>query len=776
MSRKQSSGQPRLRTITVFAPVPEPALDELTQRLRELRAKPSPFEAMPNTHFARLAVLPRNAVRPQPRPQGMRRSARLLDLVTHLGRAQKADPPSLSYLLFSASYDADPGTRDDTAYIEQLRRQLGASADRIWGLCFGYPGRSDQAEFGAFFRERSLRPAGYLFSASDSEPTVGQIQSALRLRQKVIGLALRTDGGSEADLHEQFLATFGQADAHRSDQPVPGTQLPPLDSAAEPALLDPATGAEQLAAVDRGVLTDPDLIDVQNFVTSGYPRHHASRHLLLRITDPPAARKWLALTAESIPTAGWAEQYVDRIGRRPADDTLPDDTLPDDPGPRASAPDFAVHLAFSYAGLVRLGLPESELAGFASEFRAGMAGREAGLTPGLGTSTWQPPFAAPADRSGDPPTAPVHLLVMFSAADPEALKVRLDARPDLLPGPEHGFQLLDALEGGRIPEDRYGPGGSTGKPGFLEHFGFVDGLSQPRIHGVTAGRRTAELPAGEILLGYGDVDGDTAGAGLPAALAKNGSYLVYRKLEQDVPAFRELTRQLAQRLENKLGRRASGTDPEELAAAKLMGRWRDGTPLTLSATRSDPALAREPFGYQEHDAEGLQCPVGAHVRRANPRDSRPVDPNPKITDGGHPGLEAELARRHRMLRRGIPYGRPLPEPTDSESPDATSANGVRVAVDDPSVDDQKRGLLFIALVGDIRRQFEFVQAHWMSDGNAFRLGTDPDLVAGASPEGIKLTVQGRPPTFIQPTKPLVTCRGGEYFFLPGIAALKRIAN
>ena len=109
-----------------------------------------------------------------------------------------------------------------------------------------------------------------------------------------------------------------------------------------------------------------------------------------------------------------------------------------------------------------------------------------------------------------------------------------------------------------------------------------------------------------------------------------------------------------------------------------------------------------------------------------------------------------------MLRRGIPYGTPLPEGDEGGA-------------------DDERGLAFIALVGDIRRQFEFIQAHWMADGNAFRLGDDQDVFSGAALQDTKVVVQGTPPTFIQPGRPLVTCRGGEYFFLPGIAALRRIA-
>ncbi len=774
---RTATARTKLRTITTFAPVPEPALAELTERLRALKDEPSPFAAVPGTHFARLAVLGRDEFKPQPRPKGMRRSARILDLITHAGRAQRPDPPSMSYLLFSATYDGAAGATDDAEYLDGLRQHLTTTADRVWGLCSDYPGWSDRVGFLAFFADRSL-PARYLFSASDAEPQVEQIRSALTLRQQVIDLAIATEDRSDSELVEAFRQTFGTATAADVRSQPTGAQLP-VRAAAEPALVDPPTGAELLAGADQAPPTEPDLDDVQNMVTSGYPRHESARHLLLRITDPTPARRWLARVADAVPTAGWADGRVDRLEYESVDRA---NLTPDG---RTSSPGFAVHVAFSYAGLARLGLPESELAGFSSEFRAGMASREAGLAPGRGTDPWQPPFvAAPPSassaesastsaaastseaastsgsasitESGVSAASTVDVLVMFSAADANALDDEFADRPGLLPGPDDGLRVLSQIEAGRIREDQYGPGDSVGKPGFLEHFGFVDGISQPRIHGVTPGRRVAELPAGEVLLGYRDVDGDTAGAGLPAALARNGSYLVYRKLEQDVPAFRDLTRELAERLADRV---EPGTDPEQLAAAKLMGRWRNGTPLTTSPGRKDAAMPGAHFGFQDGDAEGHGCPVGAHIRRANPRDSRPVDPNVKADTGGEAGLEATLAMRHRMLRRGIPYGPPL-----SHDADYTEAAG-----------GAARGLLFIALVGDLRRQFEFVQAHWMSDGNAFRLGTDRDVLSGASEAGNKFVVQGTPPTFVKPTRPLVTCRGGEYFFLPGIAALKRIA-
>ena len=744
-------GDTRIRTITTFAPVPDDKLKELTQRLQKLKTEPSPFASVPGTHFARLAVLDRAKFEPQPRPPGMSFSARLIDRITHRSRPQQPDPPSRSYLLFSANYDAPASARDDRAYVDGLRVHLQEAADRLFELCADYPDRgwSDQDGFLAFFAERSL-PVRYLFTASDAEPSVGRTRSALRLRRQVIDLAVQADGLSDDDLVKQLRATFAGPGPVDAVTPPTGEQLA-VRPAAEPALVDPPTGAEVLAG-GGAAPTEPDLDDVQSLVTSGYPRHESARHLLLRITDPALARRWLARTADEIPTAGWAGPSVDRLEYE----------SPESPEAGTEvgqgSPGFAVHIALSYAGLAELGLPKSELKGFSTEFQAGMASREAGLAPGRGTDPWLPPFA-PADASSVDTAhastahpSPVHVLVMFSATDAKALQHRLTDRPELLPTRADGLHVLQEIEAGRIRDTRPG----SGKRGFLEHFGFVDGLSQPRIHGVTSGRRPAELPAGEALLGYRDVDGDTAGAGLPTKLARNGSYLVYRKLEQDVPAFRALTRELGHRLEDRV---EPGTDPEQLAAAKLMGRWRDGTPLTPFSAGGQAEPTRGHFGFQENDAEGHGCPVGAHIRRANPRDSRPVDPNSGADTGGENGLEAKLTLRHRMLRRGIPYGKPLPE----DAGETAGPNG------------QGRGLLFLALVGDLRRQFEFVQAHWMADGNAFRLGTDRDVLSGATEQGNKFVVQGEPPTFIKPTTPLVTCRGGEYFFLPGIAALRRIA-
>ena len=128
---------------------------------------------------------------------------------------------------------------------------------------------------------------------------------------------------------------------------------------------------------------------------------------------------------------------------------------------------------------------------------------------------------------------------------------------------------------------------------------------------------------------------------------------------------------------------------EELLAAKIVGRWRDGTPLDLSpdapTRRSSPtSTATTPSRYAD-DADGLRCPIGAHIRRANPRDGLP--------------FEGQLVNRHRLIRRGIPYGDPLPPGADDDGAD--------------------RGVIFMCLQASIARQFEFVQSQWLNDGNAF---------------------------------------------------------
>ena len=186
-----------------------------------------------------------------------------------------------------------------------------------------------------------------------------------------------------------------------------------------------------------------------------------------------------------------------------------------------------------------------------------------------------------------------------------------------------------------------------------------------------------------------------------------------------------------------------------LLAAKIVGRWPDGTPLAVSPERPDAAVSGDPlrindFGYKD-DAAGCSCPLGAHIRRANPRD------DPAFFDG-------RLTNRHRIVRRGRTYGMPLP----------------RGVTEDDGAD---RGLVFVCFQADIWRQFETIQSLWIDDGDPFGLGRDKDFLVG-EPHGTegKMTIQGRPPFFLKPQPRFVTLRGGEYLFQPSMSALRRLSE
>jgi len=443
-------------------------------------------------------------------------------------------------------------------------------------------------------------------------------------------------------------------------------------------------------------VSELDLPNIQGFVVRGYRMPFAA-YLLLQVTDASKARRWIADTLDEVLTAT----------------------------PWSVKPEAGVNLAFSYAGLRALGLAEATLSGFPQEFRDGMASRAEALgdTGESAPERWEPGFVDPG----------VDVLVMISAQTEDALSER-DAR---IRGA--------AQEGGlAVVMDQVG----AALPGGIEHFGFADGFAQPAIEGAGVEPRPGQgapdgkagwrpIRAGEFILGYPDEQGALPVAPDPDQFSVNGTYLVYRKLRQDVAAFR---RQLAE------GARHFGGG-EELLAAKIVGRWRDGTPLAVSPGRPDPGVVADPnrnnaFSYAD-DPDGRRCPIGSHIRRANPRRSLPFD--------------GALVNRHRLIRRGIPYGPPLPDGAPDDGAD--------------------RGVVFISLQTSIARQFEFVQAGWFAGGNAFRLGDDQDVIMGPQDhEGTrKMTIPGAPPFLLGPLSRVVTVRGGEYLFCPGINGLRHLA-
>ncbi len=307
----------------------------------------------------------------------------------------------------------------------------------------------------------------------------------------------------------------------------------------------------------------------------------------------------------------------------------------------------------------------------------------------------------------------------------------------------------------------------------LEPFGFADGGSQPVIRGTYKGLRSGDplhlVEPGEFILGYPDNRGNLPpGPNLPAIydpqnelpvladaadfslnsvnnprdLGFNGSFLVIRQLEQDVEAFNAYLASEATRLKHRLG--PPYQVDEDFLAAKLMGRWRNGAPLVrspYSQSASADIIADNSFELGFEDPEGLRCPFGAHIRRANPRDSL----NPGSTD------QVAITNRHRIMRIGRKYA-----PREGQKP----------------------GLLFMCLNGDLERQFEFIQQTWVL-GNVVSLscpitlsGERDPVLGGAQPNNGFTIPTPDGPVKLKPTPNFVTMRGGGYFFLPG----KRLIN
>jgi deferrochelatase/peroxidase EfeB len=185
-----------------------------------------------------------------------------------------------------------------------------------------------------------------------------------------------------------------------------------------------------------------------------------------------------------------------------------------------------------------------------------------------------------------------------------------------------------------------------------------------------------------------------------------------------------------------------------LIAAKIMGRWRSGAPLALCPEHDDPELGADPkrnnnFLFQESDLKGFYTPSGSHIRRMNPRDT--IGDTTKVNI-------------HRMIRRGTNYGPPLQDDV----------------LEDDGID---RGIMFVFIGTHIRRQFEFVQSEWVNSGVFIGSGDDKDPIAGANDGTGKFIIPRKPVRRSLSNLPrFVVTRGGEYCFMPGIRALRWLAD
>ena len=440
--------------------------------------------------------------------------------------------------------------------------------------------------------------------------------------------------------------------------------------------------------------TEPtlELDDIQAGALFERPSPYVGTYLLLRIDDRADGR-----------------ELVRRLHRlaSPARSTT---------GP---APDTSITVAFTFHGLQALGVPQASLESFAPEFREGMAARAA-LLGDVGESSpehWEEPLG----------TSQVHVAIAALSSDPAELQAAAEKARNAqreLPGIELVWrQDCYQLETGRTS------------------FGFKDGIGQPAIEGSgrpSSNPREAPLKAGEIVLGYPDETGELPPMPTPDVLGRNGTYVVFRKLHTKVAAYRQYLRA-----------RAADRADEALLGAKMVGRWQSGAPLAISPDVDDPELGADArrnndYGYGD-DPRGFKCPVGAHARRANPRDA--------FDDDG--GVDVRL---HRMIRRGTSYGPMLPD-------------GV---LEDDHAD---RGIIFVFAGAHLKRQFEFVKTQWLNDGIFIGAPAEADPLVGANDGSGSFTIPDRPiRRRLQELPPFVVTRGGEYCFAPGLKALRWLAE
>jgi Dyp-type peroxidase family len=440
-----------------------------------------------------------------------------------------------------------------------------------------------------------------------------------------------------------------------------------------------------------------DLGDIQATALRPRPAPYQGQYVVIRIDDAAQGREMIRrLIPHVAPASRWWEPKL--------------------PG--------WLGIVITFAGMKALGLPQESLDSFPSEFKQGMAARSDVLhDTGLNApENWEAPFGTDA----------VHIALAIYAKDDETLAQVLELAREAhreLPG----IEVIYRLNFAELPEGR-------------NPFGYRDGLHNPIVEGsrpedaesstpITAAG--ASVKAGEFILGYEDQLADCAQKPVPEALRFNGTFAVFRKFHTDVAAFRRFLRD-----------NSGSPEEEELLAAKMVGRWRSGAPLVLAPEMDDPELgannvANDQFGYSD-DMQGLRCPMGAHIRRVNPRDALKDD----IVD----------VNVHKFIRRGTNFGAPLPD-------------GV---YDD---DGQERGGVFLFIGAHIGRQFEFVQSQWIANGDFISLGEEQDPMVGNCHRDSVFTIPKKPlRRRLRGLSSFVILRGGEYCFMPGINGLRWIAS
>lgn len=458
-----------------------------------------------------------------------------------------------------------------------------------------------------------------------------------------------------------------------------------------------------------------DLADVQGNILQGYNASIA-RHFAVRFDDEGVGRAFLDVLVNgdesACPRVTSASVWTER-------------------------PLYFLNVGVTAEGLKALGVPRELRHKLPRAFLEGPADRQRAARNGdTGAS-------APEHWELGSLDVPVHLLVsLYADAEKVDSMDEFRLRSSQLTGwfNRYGLQWITPEPETRLLENRE-----------QVHFGYREGMAQPRIAGVPNDGGPDLQPrarAGEFLLGdYADVYGGRSLGAMPRELCQNATFAAVRVLEQDVAAFERLLDTAAQQ---------TGQDREWIAA-KLMGRWRNGTPLTRAPAAPEGRQVPLPVAESDFNAfdyapshahpdvaddhEGLVCPVGSHARRMNPRSA----------------MVAGRPYTHRLIRRGMPYGPAW----------------------DPAQPQPRRGLFGLFLCADLERQFEFLMQEWANGDTAASgiRGTQDPFIGSQSLGGeFRIPMPGAAPPLKLQVPRLVTTRGSLYLLVPGLAGLRYLAR
>jgi deferrochelatase/peroxidase EfeB len=469
-----------------------------------------------------------------------------------------------------------------------------------------------------------------------------------------------------------------------------------------------------------------NLAELQGNILRGYTRKPHVRYLILEVVDRSAARRWLADSVSGrngvpqITSGDWGE----------------------------NKPDTCFNIGLTYEGLRALGTPSASLKMFPNEFVEGMTARawKLGDVGPNAPENWPKPFDEPKR---------IHLIATIYAEKVEQLdEVQKRALTD-----KKAFRLLGTREGYNFPGD-------------FVHFGYRDNITQPRFEGIHDPERYPDkqprAPLGTVLLGHPtNLEGLMWRVPQPVELGHNGTFNAFRVLKQNVSGFEKYLDQAASYLlthpqvdellppgeEGKIGKGLSRHAAlREIVAANLCGRWRDGTPLALSAEAPDPKADLTDFDYVG-DGD-IRCPHGAHIRRCNPRGGQIVQ---RIANNSR-----------RLVRRGVPYGPPYDPVNPYDSAKPYDGN------------EPERGLLGNFIGASLGAQFEAMSCDWLNLGlQDPRITGSNDPISGTNDPGTSwfdLPLKSGGTIRLRELPEFVSTRGGAYTFLPSLPAISFLGS